>query len=181
MRVRLKKSMAQADEDNNLSVMNEINYDYDRANNKGIILLPELLGIDTISKIESLMIKFKNIDENGNRKIYISRNVRQYRTLLRKKKLHSEVQDEYHVHAQNRARYQKVFPNCIISAGYTGSRRKLDALKGRSSSLTLILHGSSRKMRDRPFLSVSTSTYYNIDSFMNIFIGMHNSCRKGIC
>ena len=66
--------MAQADEDNNLSVMNEINYDYDRASNKGIILLPELLRIDTISKIESLMIKFKNIDENGNRKIYISRN-----------------------------------------------------------------------------------------------------------
>ena len=85
--------MAQADEDNNLSVMNEINYDYDRANNKGIILLPELLRIDTISKIESLMIKFKNIEENGNRKIYISRNDRQYRTLLRKKKLHSEVQD----------------------------------------------------------------------------------------
>ena len=54
--------------------MNEINYDYDRANNKGTILLPELLRIDTISKIESLMIKFKNIDENGNRKIYISRN-----------------------------------------------------------------------------------------------------------
>ena len=48
--------MAQAYEDNNLSVMNEINYDYDRANNKGIILLPELLRIDTISKIESLMI-----------------------------------------------------------------------------------------------------------------------------
>ena len=173
--------MAQADEDNNLSVMNEINYDYDRASNKGIILLPELLRIDTISKIESLMIKFKNIDENGNRKIYISRNDRQHRTLLRKKKLHSEVQDEYHVHAQNRAGYQKVFLNCIISAGYTGSRRKLAASKGRSSSLTLILHGSSRKMRDRPFLSVSTSTYYNIDSFMNIVIGMHNSCRKGIC
>ena len=85
------------------------------------------------------MIKFKNIDENGNRKIYISRNVRQYRTLLRKKKLHSEVQDEYHVHAQNRAGYQKVFPNCIISAGYTGSRRKFAASKGRVSSLTLIL------------------------------------------
>ena len=97
------------------------------------------------------------------------------------KKLDSEVQDEYHVHAQNRAGYQKVFSNCIISAGYTGSHRKLAASKGRSSSLTLILHGSSRKMRDRPFLSVSTSTYYNIDSFMNIVIGMHNSCRKGIC
>ena len=72
--------MAQTDANNNMNVMNEINYDYDRANNKGVILLPELLRIDTISKIESLMIKFKNIDENGNRKIYISRNVRQYRT-----------------------------------------------------------------------------------------------------
>ena len=40
IRIRLKKSMAQADEDNNLIVMDEINYDYDRANNKGIILLP---------------------------------------------------------------------------------------------------------------------------------------------
>ena len=32
--------MAQENEDNNLIDMNEINYDYDRANNKGIILLP---------------------------------------------------------------------------------------------------------------------------------------------
>ena len=49
--------MAQADEDNNLSVMNEINYDCARKNNKGIILLPESLRIDTTPKIESLTIK----------------------------------------------------------------------------------------------------------------------------
>ena len=40
-RTRLKKSMTQADANNNTSVMNEINYDYARTNNKGIILLPE--------------------------------------------------------------------------------------------------------------------------------------------
>ena len=33
--------MTQADANNNTSVMNEINYDYARRNNKGIILLPE--------------------------------------------------------------------------------------------------------------------------------------------
>ena len=49
--------------------MNEINYNYARTNNKGIILLPESLRIDTTPKIESLMIKLKNIDENGNREI----------------------------------------------------------------------------------------------------------------
>ena len=56
--------------------MHEINYDYDRTNNKGIILLPELLRIETTSKIESLTIKLKNIDANGNKKIYFSRNRR---------------------------------------------------------------------------------------------------------
>ena len=33
--------MNQIVSDNNLSVINEINYDYARTNNKGIILLPE--------------------------------------------------------------------------------------------------------------------------------------------
>ena len=56
--------------------MHEINYDYARTNNKGIILPLESLWINTIPKIESLMIKFKNIDENGNKKIYFSRNRR---------------------------------------------------------------------------------------------------------
>ena len=74
IRTRLKKRIVQADTDNNLSVMNEINYDYARTNNKGIILPLESLWINTIPKIESLMIKFKNIDENGNKKIYFSRN-----------------------------------------------------------------------------------------------------------
>ena len=50
------------------------NYDYARKNNKGIILLPESLRIETTSKIESLTIKLKNIDANGNKKIYFSRN-----------------------------------------------------------------------------------------------------------
>jgi hypothetical protein len=68
--------MTQANEDNNTSVTNEINYNYSRANNKGIIILPESLRIDITPKIESLMIKFKNIDENGNKKIYFSRNRR---------------------------------------------------------------------------------------------------------
>ena len=54
--------------------MHEINYDYARTNNKGIILPLESLWINTIPKIESLMIKFKNIDENGNKKINFSRN-----------------------------------------------------------------------------------------------------------
>ena len=54
--------------------MNEINYNYARTNNKGIILLPESLRIDTTPKIESLMIKLKNFDENGNIEIIFSRN-----------------------------------------------------------------------------------------------------------
>ena len=33
--------MVQTDANNNMNVMNEINYDYARINNKGIILLPE--------------------------------------------------------------------------------------------------------------------------------------------
>ena len=74
IRTRLKKRMTQANEDNNTSVTNEINYNYSRANNKGIIILPESLRIDITPKIESLMIIFKNIDENGNKKIYFSRN-----------------------------------------------------------------------------------------------------------
>ena len=57
-----------------MNVKNEINYDYTRINNKGIILLPESLRIDTTPKIESLMIKLKNIDENGNMEIFFSRN-----------------------------------------------------------------------------------------------------------
>ena len=57
-----------------MNVMNEINYDYARANNKGIILLLESLWINTTPKIESLMIELKNIDENGNREIIFSRN-----------------------------------------------------------------------------------------------------------
>ena len=59
--------MNQANEDNNTNVKNEINYNYSRANNKGIIILPESLRIDITPKIESLMIIFKNIDENGNK------------------------------------------------------------------------------------------------------------------
>ena len=35
--------MAQADVDNNMNVMNEINYNYARSNNKRIILLPKSL------------------------------------------------------------------------------------------------------------------------------------------
>ena len=54
--------------------MNEINYHYARTNNKGIILLPESLRIDPTPKIESLTIKLKNIDANGNKKINFSRN-----------------------------------------------------------------------------------------------------------
>ena len=57
--------MVQADADNNMNAMNEINYNYARTNNKGIIILPESLRIDITPKIESLMIIFKNIDENG--------------------------------------------------------------------------------------------------------------------
>ena len=43
IRTRIKKIMVQADANNNMNVMNEINYDYARTNNKGIILLPESL------------------------------------------------------------------------------------------------------------------------------------------
>ena len=60
--------MTQADVDNNMNVMNEINCNYARTNNKRIILLPESLRTDTTPKIESQMIKLKNIDVNGNKK-----------------------------------------------------------------------------------------------------------------
>ena len=75
--------------------MNEINYNYTRTNNKGIILLPESLRIDTISKIESLLIKLKNFDGNGNKKINFSRNDGSYLTLMPKKGLNSKEKDEY--------------------------------------------------------------------------------------
>ena len=55
--------MVQADVDNNMNAMNEINYNYARTNNKGIILLPESLRIDTTPKIESLTIKLKDISK----------------------------------------------------------------------------------------------------------------------
>ena len=56
MRTRLKKGMGQTDVDNNMNLMNEINYNYSRTNNKGIILLPESLRADTTPKIDSLTI-----------------------------------------------------------------------------------------------------------------------------
>ena len=68
IRTRLKKCMVQVYADNIMSVMNEINYNYDRINNKGIILLLESLRIDTTPKIESLTIKLKNINQNEIRK-----------------------------------------------------------------------------------------------------------------
>ena len=77
-----------------MNAMNEINYNYARTNNKGIILLPESLRIDTTPKIESLTIKLKNIDENENKKIICSRNDRSYFALMKKKRLHSHAQDE---------------------------------------------------------------------------------------
>ena len=43
IRTRLGKNMVQTDADNNMNVMNEINYDYAKTNNKGIILPLELL------------------------------------------------------------------------------------------------------------------------------------------
>ena len=66
--------MVQADANNNMNVMNEINYDYTRINNKRIILLPKSLRIDTTPKIESLTIKLKNIDAKGIKRIKFSRN-----------------------------------------------------------------------------------------------------------
>ena len=86
--------MVQADADNNMNAVNEINYNYARTNNKGIILLPESLRIDTTPKIESLTIKLKNIDENENKKIIFSRNDGSYFTLMQKKSLNSKAKDE---------------------------------------------------------------------------------------
>ena len=50
-KTRLKKSMVQADTDNNMNVMNEINYNYARTNKKDIILIPESLRIGNTPKI----------------------------------------------------------------------------------------------------------------------------------
>ena len=71
------------------------NYDYARKNNKGIILLHESLRIDTTPKKELVMIKLKNIDANGNKKINFSRNDGSYLTLMPKKGLNSKEKDEY--------------------------------------------------------------------------------------
>ena len=46
-----------------MNVLNKINYNYARTNNKGIILLHESLRIDTTPKIESLTIKLKDISK----------------------------------------------------------------------------------------------------------------------
>ena len=92
MRTRLRKIMAQDDADNNMNVMNKINYNYARSNNKGIILLPESLRTDTTPKIESLMIKLKTIGENGNKKMNFSSNDDSYLNLMSKTSWNSKSQ-----------------------------------------------------------------------------------------
>ena len=87
--------MAQVDEYNNISVMNEIIHNYSRINNKEIILQPESFRIDINPKMESLMIKLKNINENGNKKINFSRNDGSYFSLLPKTIWNSKAQEEY--------------------------------------------------------------------------------------
>ena len=94
MRTRLKKSMTQADVDNNMNLMNEINYNYSRTNNKGIILLPESLRTDTTPKIDSLTIYLKIIEANGNKKINFSRNDDSYLSLIPKTSWNSKLQEE---------------------------------------------------------------------------------------
>ena len=94
MRTRLKKGMAQTDVDNNMNLMNEINYNYSRTNNKGIILLPESLRTDTTPKIDSLTIYLKIIDANGNKKINFSRNDDSYLSLIPKTSWNSKLQEE---------------------------------------------------------------------------------------
>ena len=94
MRTRLKKGMAQTDIDNNMNLMNEINYNYSRTNNKGIILLPESLRTDTTPKIDSLTIYLKIIDANRNKKINFSRNDDSYLSLIPKTSWNSKLQEE---------------------------------------------------------------------------------------
>ena len=94
MRTRLKKGMAQTDVDNNMNLMNEINYNYSRTNNKRIILLPESLRTDTTPKIDSLTIYLKIIDTNGNKKINFSRNDDSYLSLIPKTSWNSKLQEE---------------------------------------------------------------------------------------
>ena len=94
MRTRLKKGMAQTDVDNNMNLMNEINYNYSRTNNKGIILLPESLRTDTTPKIDSLTIYLKIIDANGNKKINFARNDDSYLSLIPKTSWNSKLQEE---------------------------------------------------------------------------------------
>ena len=94
MRTRLKKGMAQTYVDNNMNLMNEINYNYSRTNNKGIILLPESLRTDTTPKIDSLTIYLKIIDANGNKKINFSRNDDSYLSLIPKTSWNSKLQEE---------------------------------------------------------------------------------------
>ena len=74
--------------------MNEINYNYSRTNNKGIILLPESLRTDTTPKKDSLTIYLKIIDANRNKKINFARNDDSYLSLLQKRSWNSKVQEE---------------------------------------------------------------------------------------
>ena len=55
-KTRYRGLLMRTDIDNNMNLMNEINYNYSRTNNKGIILLPESLRADTTPKIDSLTI-----------------------------------------------------------------------------------------------------------------------------
>ena len=74
--------------------MNEIIYNYSRINNKGIILLPESMRIDINPKMESLMIKLKNINKNVNKKINFSRNDSSYLSLQPNTTRNSKEQEE---------------------------------------------------------------------------------------
>ncbi len=86
--------MGPRNEYNNISVMNEIIYNYSRINNKGIILLPESMRIDINPKKESLTIKLKNINENVNKKINFYRNDSSYFSLLPNTTRNSKEQEE---------------------------------------------------------------------------------------
>ena len=72
------------------------------------------------------MIKLENIDENENKKIYISRNSEHILLCcLRQTGVQGSKRNASHLPVQKRSEHQKALPNSIKFAIYIGGHRKL--------------------------------------------------------
>ena len=136
--------------------MNEIIYNYSRINNKGIILLPKSLRININPKMESLMIKLKNINKNVNKKINFSRNDSSYLSLQPNTTRNSKEQEECVSSTRLKVALipesiSKQYQTCFI---FWRSTESLD-FNIEDRPWLWFCNGISRKLRDTPFLSSS--------------------------